>query len=99
MKCPKCKSELKNVIFDVGYGINVESSHCEKCGFNMTKEKELSKVMNLLKKKIKSYDEVVLELIREKKKIPKSMLGSLKGKAKVFTSKEREEMWRDHDTD
>ena len=31
-KCHKCKSELKKVVFDVGYGVNVESLHCERCG-------------------------------------------------------------------
>ena len=31
----------------------------------------------------------------KKKKIPKSMFGSLKGKMKPFTTKERDEIWRD----
>jgi predicted CopG family antitoxin len=49
------------------------------------------------KEKLESYDKLVLELIRQKNKVPKSMFGSLKGKAKSFTSRERREMWKDHD--
>lgn len=49
--------------------------------------------------KSESFDRLILELVREKEKVPKSMLGSLKGKAKPFTTKERRELWRDHDID
>ncbi|MBI2668198.1 hypothetical protein HYX17_05530 [Candidatus Woesearchaeota archaeon] len=48
MKCPKCKSELRNVTFDVGYGVNVESSHCEKCGFNITEDNKLNAAVTSL---------------------------------------------------
>jgi len=51
------------------------------------------------KEKIKSFDILILELIRYRKKIPKSMFGSLKGKTKPFTSEDRREMWKDHDID
>lgn len=49
------------------------------------------------KEKVKSFDSLLLEMIRKKEKIPESMLGSLKGKTKSFTKKERKEMWRDHE--
>ena len=51
------------------------------------------------KEKFRSFDKVILGLIRGKKKIPESMLGSLKGKTKPFTSEERREIWKDHDID
>ena len=47
-KCPQCKSQLKQKIFDVGYGVEVPSFNCSKCGFNITDEKELKKAMNSL---------------------------------------------------
>ena len=48
-KCPQCRSELKKVKFDVGYGIDVESLHCEKCGFNITEDQKLKKAITSLK--------------------------------------------------
>jgi predicted CopG family antitoxin len=46
------------------------------------------------KEKAKSFDELLTNLI-VKPSVPCSMRGSLKGKAKPFTRKEREEMWID----
>ena len=48
-KCPQCKSELKKVIFDVGYGVEVESLHCERCGFNITEDYKLKKAISSLR--------------------------------------------------
>jgi len=48
-KCPQCKSELKKVEFDAGYGVKINSMHCEKCGFNMTEKNRLSKALSELK--------------------------------------------------
>lgn len=50
-----------------------------------------------LKKKEKagSFDKLVSEIIMERKKIPHSLRGSLRGKSKPFTRKEREELWKD----
>jgi predicted CopG family antitoxin len=42
-----------------------------------------------------SFDNLVIEIIKEKENVPKSLFGSLKGKAKSFSSKEREELWKD----
>ncbi len=41
----------------------------------------------------KSFDETLLKLLEERSKPPKSMFGSLKGKIKPFTRKDRLEMW------
>ena len=49
------------------------------------------------KEKMRSFDILLSEIIREKNKVPLSLRGSLKGKAKRFTSAERKEMWRDHE--
>jgi predicted CopG family antitoxin len=45
-------------------------------------------------KKVNSFESLVIEMIIEKEKVPKSLFGSLKGKAKSFSSKEREELWK-----
>lgn len=42
-----------------------------------------------------SFENIVIELIIEKDKVPKSMFGSLKGKTKTFTSKERGSLWKE----
>ncbi|MEK6855771.1 MAG: hypothetical protein AABX66_01285 [Nanoarchaeota archaeon] len=57
------------------------------------------KTFNLLQKikterKANSFENVVIELIIEKEKVPKSLFGALKGKTKSFTSKERQELWK-----
>lgn len=43
----------------------------------------------------RSFDELVVELVHEKEGSPKSLRGSLKGKAKSFTTKERDRIWKD----
>ena len=52
MKCPNCKNEMERVKFDMGYGIETNSLHCGKCGFNITDEKALNKALELLKEKM-----------------------------------------------
>ena len=54
-------------------------------------------ILESLKKKEKtsSFDELITQMIIKETKIPKSMFGSLKGKTKSFTRKEREELWSD----
>jgi len=47
------------------------------------------------KKKAESFDELVLNIIIERGNIATSMRGSLKGKTKRFTSKERDKLWKD----
>ena len=47
------------------------------------------------KERLRSFDELIIELVHEKEKIPDSMLGALKGKAKPFTSAERSRIWKD----
>lgn len=49
MKCPTCKLDMKKVKFDISYGIEVDSLHCEKCGFNITNNKVLNKALASLK--------------------------------------------------
>jgi predicted CopG family antitoxin len=60
------------------------------------KEQTFQILEDLKKKKGKeSFDKLITELVMQEQKIPNSMRGSLKGKAKSFTNKEREEMWGD----
>ncbi|MBI2110043.1 hypothetical protein HYT58_02640 [Candidatus Woesearchaeota archaeon] len=47
-------------------------------------------------KKSQSFNELILKLVTENKKIPKSMFGSLKGKDKEFTTEERHKIWGEH---
>lgn len=51
-RCPQCKAELKKVKFDVSYGIDVDSLHCEKCGFNITEDKKLKKAITSLREQM-----------------------------------------------
>jgi len=44
------------------------------------------------KEKISSFDKLVLSLLLKKENVEEDMFGSLKGKAKKFTRKEREEI-------
>ena len=47
------------------------------------------------KNKKASFDELMIELVHNKESSPKSLRGSLKGKAKRFTSIERKKIWKD----
>ena len=58
-KCPQCRSELKNVVFDVGYGVNVESLHCDKCGFNITKDNKLKEAISSLREQMSKKIKVI----------------------------------------
>jgi len=46
-------------------------------------------------RKADSFEKVVLELIIQKERVPSSLFGSLKGKTKSFTSKDREQIWKE----
>jgi len=48
-KCPQCKSRLEKVKFDIGYGIDVNSLHCKRCGFNITENNKLKSAISSLK--------------------------------------------------
>jgi Zn ribbon nucleic-acid-binding protein len=58
-KCPQCKSAVKRVLFGVGYGVNVESLHCEKCGFNITKDERLKKALASLREQMAKEVKVI----------------------------------------
>ncbi|MEK6973464.1 MAG: hypothetical protein AABW72_05500 [archaeon] len=57
MKCTQCKNKMKPIKFDVGYGVEIESHTCEKCGFNITDNKKLddglSKLRENMNKEVK----------------------------------------------
>lgn len=59
-------------------------------------EKTFSILQKLkVERKADSFDNLVLDIIIEKEKIPSDLFGSLKGKAKSFTSEERKNLWKD----
>ena len=58
-KCSQCKNEMKEIIYDIGYGINVESLHCEKCGFNITEDVKLKKALSNLKNKMSKETRII----------------------------------------
>ncbi len=65
------------------------------------KEKTFNLIKELKEKeKLSSFDKLITELVMHKEKIPKSMFGVLKGKARPFTRSERleiignDERWR-----
>lgn len=47
------------------------------------------------KKNVKTFENLVIDLIIEGERIPSNLFGSLKGKTKSFTSKERENIWKE----
>lgn len=58
-KCPQCKSIMKNVKFDVGYGLHIPSFHCSLCGFNTTDPQVLKKSLFKLKEHLKKDVKVI----------------------------------------
>lgn len=59
MKCTQCKSEMEKWKFDVGYGIEVDSLHCKKCGFNITEDNKLDKALAVLREQLSKEVKVV----------------------------------------
>ena len=39
-------------MFDIDYGVNVESLHCAKCGFNITKNNKLKMALTSLREQM-----------------------------------------------
>ncbi|MBU1204130.1 MAG: hypothetical protein KKG60_03635 [Nanoarchaeota archaeon] len=52
MKCLNCHKNMKKTKFDIGYGIEVDSLHCEECGFNVTDDKVLNGALVSLKEQM-----------------------------------------------
>lgn len=48
--CPQCKGSMKEIIFDIRYGLEVNALHCARCGFNRTEEQALNNTVDKLKK-------------------------------------------------
>lgn len=59
MKCPQCRSKMEEIRFDIGYGIEVDSTHCKKCGFNITNNKKLKRALNELHKQMSKEVRIV----------------------------------------
>lgn len=57
--CPQCKVNLKKINFDIGYGIEVESLHCEKCGFNITRDNNLKTAISSLREQMSKEIKIV----------------------------------------
>ncbi|MFC1768938.1 hypothetical protein ACFLZX_04205 [Nanoarchaeota archaeon] len=59
MKCPQCKVKLEKMKFDVGYGVVIDSLHCNKCGFNVTGDKDLKSAVNHLRRQMRKEVKIV----------------------------------------
>lgn len=57
--CTQCKGKLERVNFDVGYGVEVESLHCQKCGFNITKDSKLKTAISALREHMSKEIKIV----------------------------------------
>ena len=57
--CPKCKANLEKVKFEVGYGLEVESLHCKKCGFNITDSNKLKTAISSLRERMSKEIKIV----------------------------------------
>ena len=58
-KCPQCKTNLKKVKFDIGYGVEVESLHCKNCGFNITENNRLKTAISTLREQMSKEIKIV----------------------------------------
>jgi len=59
MRCPQCKASMKKIKFDVGYGIEVDSLHCKKCGHNVTDERVMKRALLRLRKKMSKEVKII----------------------------------------
>ncbi len=46
-------------------------------------------------RKAKTFENVIVDIIVEREDIPKDLFGSLKGKTKSFSSKDRQDIWKE----
>ena len=46
-------------IFNIGYGIEVKSKHCRRCGFNVTPKDRLNKALKLLRHNMKKEVKII----------------------------------------
>lgn len=58
-KCSQCKSNLEKATFDIGYGVNVESLHCAKCGFNITEDNNLRTALTSLRQQMSKETKII----------------------------------------
>lgn len=58
-KCPQCRVNLEKVKFDIGYGVEVESLHCKKCGFNLTEDNRLKTAISSLREQMSKEIKIV----------------------------------------
>lgn len=58
-KCPQCKKSLEKVKFDIGYGVEVESLHCKKCGFNITENNRLKTAISTLREQMSKEIKII----------------------------------------
>ena len=58
-KCPQCKTNLEKVKFGIGYGIEVDSLHCKKCGFNITENNRLKTAISSLREQMSKEIKIV----------------------------------------
>lgn len=58
-KCPQCRVNLEKVKFDIGYGVEVDSLHCKKCGFNLTEDNRLKTAISSLREQMSKEIKIV----------------------------------------
>lgn len=58
-KCTQCKSNLEKVKFDIGYGVEIESLHCNKCGFNITEDNKLKTAISSLREQMSKEIKII----------------------------------------
>ncbi len=50
---------MKETTFDIGYNLEVNSLHCAYCGFNITEEQALEKVIHMLQEQMAKEVKVI----------------------------------------
>lgn len=58
-KCRQCGNELREIKYNVGYGLDIETLHCDKCRFNVTEPKKLKQTIRELRDRMSKKVKVV----------------------------------------
>ena len=59
IKCRQCGNELKEIKYNLGYGLDIKTLHCGKCKFNVTEPKKLKQTIKELRNRMSKKVKVV----------------------------------------
>ena len=65
IKCRQCGNELREIKYNIGYGLDIKTLHCDKCKFNVTEPKKLKQTIKELRNRISKMSEIFLQSMTE----------------------------------